>query len=302
MESSPIYGLGYLRVRSDKVDEWCRLAERVVGMMVDEHAAGVYLRMDERVARIVVEVPAVDSVDRADVVLGWECRNEHAWRSARELVEKAGLPTTSLSSTPWAREVFRFDDPSGQACDCFYGGKIEPVRQFISPTGVSFVTGDQAMGHVTLFARDYDASVDFYEKALGFQLRETIDTQIRAAFLSPNGREHSLALIASEATAVHHLMIEVTELDSVGRAMDRCFDGEAPVTLSIGRHWNDYMISFYLRSPAGFEIEYGFGGRKVSGQDWTRVEQGGVGGSSYWGHRVVRTDGSIGRQIGQESI
>ena len=35
------------------------------------------------------------------------------------------------------------------------------------------------------------------------------------------------------------------------------------MTVSLGRHTNDEMISFYLRTPSGFDIEYGFGGKTV---------------------------------------
>ena len=31
--------------------------------------------------------------------------------------------------------------------------------------------------------------------------------------------------------------------------------------MTLGTHTNDRMTSFYVRTPSGFEIEYGFGGR-----------------------------------------
>jgi hypothetical protein len=46
------------------------------------------------------------------------------------------------------------------------------------------------------------------------------------------------------------------------------------------------MVSFYLRSPSGFEIEYGFGARTVNDATWKvqRHESG-----SIWGHRGPST-------------
>lgn len=300
MDLSPIYGLGYLHVRSDKQSAWSQMAAEVAGMMVDRDGDLLRLRMDERVARIIVEPKDVDSPGDDDAVIGWECRSREAWESVRELVEKAGLGVTDHGSSPWAKDSFRCPDPSGLPCEFFYGGRTEPIRHFVSPTGATFVTGDQAMGHITVFANRLQESTEFYEHVLGFHLRETIDTNIQAAFLSPNPREHSLALLGTSGeSSINHVMIEVTELNTVGRAMDRCYEGAAPMTLSIGRHWNDHMTSFYFRTPSGFEIEYGFGGRQISAEGWSRIEQGGVGGSSYWGHRVVRPDGTLGHQIGQ---
>jgi hypothetical protein len=37
--------------------------------------------------------------------------------------------------------------------------------------------------------------------------------------------------------------------------------------LDMGKHSNDHMQSFYVFTPSGFAIEYGFGGRHI-GEDW----------------------------------
>ena len=131
------------------------------------------------------------------------------------------------------------------------------------------------MGHVLVFASASAKSLDFFSRALGFQVREAKsadDGTLRAVFLSPNQREHCLALIGTdEPSRLGHVLIEVSDFDAVGRAMDRCLDGLAPMTVSLGRHWNDQMVSFYLRTPSGFDIEYGFGGRRVAPE---RMEPG----------------------------
>jgi 3,4-dihydroxy-9,10-secoandrosta-1,3,5(10)-triene-9,17-dione 4,5-dioxygenase len=95
-----------------------------------------------------------------------------------------------------------------------------------------------------------------------------------------------------------HILIEVADLDSVGRAMDRCLDGAAPMSVTLGRHWNDEMVSFYVRTPSGFDVEYGYGGRRIDAAEWSRRAQGGSGAVSLWGHRIVRPDGTLGPQIG----
>jgi 3,4-dihydroxy-9,10-secoandrosta-1,3,5(10)-triene-9,17-dione 4,5-dioxygenase len=159
------------------------------------------------------------------------------------------------------------------------------------------------MGHVLVFANASAKSLDFFSRVLGFQVREAKsadDGTLRAVFLSPNQREHSLALIGTdEPSRLGHVLIEVSDFDAVGRAMDRCLDGLAPMTVSLGRHWNDQMVSFYLRTPSGFDIEYGFGGRRVAPEAWSRGEAGGSGLMSSWGHRRVGPDGRLGLQLGR---
>jgi 3,4-dihydroxy-9,10-secoandrosta-1,3,5(10)-triene-9,17-dione 4,5-dioxygenase len=57
-----------------------------------------------------------------------------------------------------------------------------------------------------------------------------------------------------------HFLVEVATLDDVGRALERTRNGGAALVCDLGRHVNDSIVSFYLESPSGFHIEYGFGG------------------------------------------
>ena len=52
--------------------------------------------------------------------------------------------------------------------------------------------------------------------------------------------------------------------------------------MKFGRHPNDFMTSFYMRTPSDFLIEHGWGGREVS-PGWQPVEMKSVG--SFWGHQ-----------------
>ena len=310
MQISPVFGLGYVRVWEADLDQWQQFAEGVLGMMGERDGDGrLLVRMDDWIGRFIAEEGrasfAQDSGSTVpNVAIGWECTSEEAWASARRAVDDAGVHTEDGDGpTAWSRDWFGCTDPSGFRCEFFYGGKQDPASHFVSPRGVSFVTGEQGMGHVLLFANAAAKSLDFYSRVLGFLVREAKsagDGTLRAVFLSPNQREHCLALLGSaDASRLGHVLIEVSDIDSVGRAMDRCLDGLAPMTVSLGRHWNDQMISFYLRTPSGFDIEYGFGGRRVVPERWSRGEQGGTGLMSSWGHRRVGPDGRPGLPLGR---
>jgi 3,4-dihydroxy-9,10-secoandrosta-1,3,5(10)-triene-9,17-dione 4,5-dioxygenase len=95
-------------------------------------------------------------------------------------------------------------------------------------------------------------------------------------FPGANPRYHCLALAPFPASAgIVHLMIETESIDDVGRALDRCGRRGAPVSASLGRHANDLMVSFYVRTPGGFDIA-----TRVTGQT-TAI--------SLWGHRFSGT-------------
>ena len=306
MERSPVIGLGYLVVHADRPDAWNSFATGVLGMSAQQGADGtLLLRMDERVARIIVgpPQPARPAGAKAPFVVGWECPSESEWQRAAAAIEKAGVAISAVPETDWYAEAFSCLDPAGVQCEFFYGGKVDPANHFVSASGVNFVTGAQGLGHVTISTPICRAAVEFYSGVLDFQVRETKITgperTWRWAFLSPSEREHSIAVMDTGRDGqLMHVLIEVSDLDSVGRAMDKCLDGAAPMSVSLGRHWNDEMVSFYVRTPSGFDVEYGYGGRKIDSAEWSRRAQGGGGAVSLWGHRIVRPDGTLGPHLG----
>ncbi len=301
MQESPIFGLGYIRVWEADLAQWQQFAEGVLGMMGERDGdSRLLIRMDDWVGRFIVEERPGRLCSRPDpvvpnVAIGWECASEEAWASARRAIEDAGVHTEDGNGpTAWCRDWFalhRIQAVSG-ASSSTAASATRPT-QFVSPRGVSFVTGDQGMGHVLVFASAPAKSLDFYSRVLGFQVREAKsadDGTLRAVFLEPEpARAQPGPARDGRASRLGHVLIEVSELDAVGRAMDRCLDGLAPMTVSLGRHWNDQMISFYLRTPSGFDIEYGFGGRKVAAERWSRGESGGTRADEHLGPSEDRT-------------
>lgn len=60
-----------------------------------------------------------------------------------------------------------------------------------------------------------------------------------------------------------------------------CQNLQVPIMMHLGRHTNDHMVSFYLRTPSGFAVEYGWGAREVDDRTWqVQVHTS----ASIWGH------------------
>src|SRR5205823_13179104 len=115
----------------------------------------------------------------------------------------------------------------------------------------AFVTGEQGLGHVVLIIPDLRAAERFYVDVLGFRPSDTIDMGFTVRFFhcaTHAARHHTLAISAVPGmVGMHHLMLEVNTLDDVGTALDAVNARQIPLAMSLGRHTNDLMTSFYVR-------------------------------------------------------
>ena len=290
MRFSPIAGLSYVVVETDQTDSWREFATDLLGLMPSRLAlpegSSAY-RMDDRMARFIVR-PGPDSV----AAVGWDVAGRPEWDELLTRLAKAGIETEEVTGDEaharGAAQLCRTEDPSGEVVEFVFQPFRDPIDRFVSPIGVNFVIGDMGMGHTTKAVANYAETVEFYTEVLGFRVRETIDLAIRATFASPNPRHHAIALIDGDGeNHFHHVMLEVDSIDDVGRCLDRVEAGAAPQTTSLGRHFNDLMISFYMASPSGLQIEYGYAGLRVDLDQWVENTQGGAGGPSLWGHRPI---------------
>jgi 3,4-dihydroxy-9,10-secoandrosta-1,3,5(10)-triene-9,17-dione 4,5-dioxygenase len=294
--SSLVRSLGYLRVEATDLPAWRDFGIKVLGMTEGRgpDPQAVHLRMDDLAARIVV-VPG--ERDRL-AATGWELADPAAITRLVQALDEAGIAVKPAGAAELAdrrvSHLISVDDPSGNRLEFFSGAALDS-RPAHSPYGTRFVTGGQGMGHVVLPARDDVASLRFWTEVLGFRLRDSMrlvpehlglppgEDPLWMRFLGCGPRHHSVALAPIPApSGLVHLMIETETLDDVGRAMDRCARNKAPVISTLGRHANDGMVSFYVRTPSGFDIEYGYGGLVVDDATWVARQ---TTAHSLWGHR-----------------
>ncbi len=291
-----IRGLGYLRVQSTDIPRWRELTVEALGLAetTGPHEDGLYLRMDEREARLIVLPGETDGV----LAVGWEVRDQFALSRVGRAVEAAGFGVKELSQSECderrVEAALLFEDPAGTPVEVFFGPVLDhdPVRTRWMQT---FITGDQGMGHVVLPTTNPAETVQFYTEVLGFLPRGAVrigpkkatgsdETPTRVRFMGVNERHHSLAVCPAphgEAPGLVHLMMEVDSLDAVGRALDEVNRRGFSVSSTLGRHTNDKMVSFYVRAPGGWDLEYGCEGLLVDESYYTAEE---ITADSYWGH------------------
>ena len=285
-----IRGLGYLKVQTQHIARWRELTVEALGFAetVGPNPDGLYLRMDEREARLIVLPGDVDKV----VAVGWEVRDQFALAAVAKDVEAAGIAVTWLTEEEnderGLEQVITFTDPAGHPVEIFFGPRMDHTP-LITGYAQKFITGAQGMGHVVLPTTKMEETTSFYTEVLGFLPRGAVRLgperpATRFRFYGCNQRHHSLAMGPAphgEAPGLVHLMVEVEDLDTVGRAYDKVRQMDFNITASLGRHTNDHMVSFYVRAPGGWDIEYGTDGMLVDESYYTAEE---ITAESYWGH------------------
>ena len=285
--------LGYLGLSVREVNEWERFAANVLGLKANGRDAdgSLFLRMDEYHHRFIVHPTGNDDL----AYIGWEVATEQAMAAMAEQLRQAGVdvrPGTAAEAE--ARRVaglIKFADPSGISSEIFYGPLVTFDKPFQSPRPISgFKTGEQGLGHFVIAVNDFDRSLAFYRDVLGMRISDFVkfspapSVKLNVAFFHCNPRHHTLAFWAMPQSPkrLHHFMLQLNSLDDVGAAYYLCQDQQVPITMNLGKHTNYHMVSFYLRTPSGFAVEYGWGAREVDDATWqVQVHTAG----SIWGHQ-----------------
>ena len=286
-----IAALAYSVISSVAPAKWERFGEDVAGFSAHHVPGGLALKMDERAGRLFIRQ---DSQDRY-FASGWEIRTEAQFATALQELAAKGVSyhqgTAAECALRHVVDMVWFLDPSGNRHELVLG-YTSGFEQFVSPVGVSkFVTDDLGYGHTVLPAPNFAETRAFMIDVMGFGTADFMihrpqgaeGPEQRIDFMHcGNARHHSLALFEGEVPAgCVHLMVEVPTMDDVGRAMDRAQASGATLMATLGKHTNDHMTSFYIATPGGFALEYGFGGRQIDWDRHTLFESTSV---SLWGH------------------
>jgi 3,4-dihydroxy-9,10-secoandrosta-1,3,5(10)-triene-9,17-dione 4,5-dioxygenase len=302
-----IRGLGYVGLQGPDPKAWLDFATRVCGLMPARRVPGepwgmpgappagapsggsglaadgsAYLKMDDWQWRLAVHPDPRPGLR----YLGLELRGPAELAEAARELAAAGVAvrraTPEELALRGAHDMLHVADPAGNRVELFHGVTCD--GHFASPAAVSrFATGALGMGHVVLLVPDLAKARAFYCDVLGFRLSDymVFGPDQGVCFLHCNARHHTVALCrVGDFSALHHVLLEMGEIDDVGRAHDRALAAGCAITTSLGRHANDRMFSFYLRSPFGFDVEIGSGGLLVD-EHWTpkQLVEGDV-----WGH------------------
>lgn len=285
-----INALGYIGFSSPDYQAWRTFGPETLALGLSEDGAdgAIRLRMDERHHRIAVHPGVSNDLE----YLGWELRGRVEFEAALSHLDNKGI--TYQLATPDELEHRRviamawFRDPHDYRHEIYHGQQFDygvfvpgrPIR--------GFVAGNLGLGHCVLVVPEVTRETqDFAVEVLGFKTYwPTRVGNSTTEFYRCNARSHCLAYLeAPGMRGPAHFYIDTKHMDDVGQAYDRC-RAQGLVVMDLGRLAQDDDISFYLRTPAGVDVQYACGGRLFTDEEaW--VNPSIMTNPVIWGHQML---------------
>lgn len=296
--STSVFGsvhLGYLVIETNRFADWRRFGTDAIGMHRDDLDAGLMrFRLDDQECRFLLRSGPAEDV----VATGWHIDDHATLEQIEARIRAHGVPVVEGSKeeaqSRGVERLLRFPGPKGITQEIYTTPVLtpEPLRMLAS----GFVTGDSGMGHVAITSTKPAQLRGYFNTVFDARLTDYIDetisgVKLKIRFLRVNERHHSIAIAAVRGlpidpvrTRVQHLNVQVTTLDDVAQSYQRVCELGFDMALSVGQHTNDKELSYYARTPSGFEWEVGWNPIVIDETTWEPSTHQGI---SIWGHLPV---------------
>lgn len=293
-EQPTVFGkvrMGYTLVESRREDEWYRFAKEALGMHVQRDVDALVCRLDGHARRIIVtDGPAEDIA-----ALGYQVDDEATLQVVLQRLRDRSVDVqegdTRGAALRGVERFWRVIGPKGMLVELFIRPLLsdEPLDMLAS----GFCTGASGMGHVAITSCRPDAMMSFWQQVFDARISDRIDDRVSGltmdfTFMRLNERHHSVAVACTRGikldpirTRIHHMNIQPAQLEDLSAAYVRCRKLGFRIANSVGQHPNDREISFYVVTPSGFHLEYGWAPIAVDEASWAEGFHHGI---SVWGH------------------
>ncbi|MFK0284572.1 VOC family protein [Streptomyces sp. NPDC090499] len=287
--------LGCIVIETNRFADWRRFGSDAIGMHHDDLDTGLMrFRLDDHECRFLLRRGPAEDV----VAVGWHLDDHTTFEQIEARVRAHGVPVTQGTAEEakqrGVERLLRFPGPKGitqEICTTPLT-TAEPLRMLAS----GWVTGDSGMGHVAITSVKPALTRGYFNTVFDARLTDCIDetisgVRLRIRFLRVNERHHSIAVAAVRGlpidpvrTRVQHLNIQAASLDDLARSYQRVHELGFDMALSVGQHTNDKELSYYARTPSGFEWEVGWKPIVIDESTWEPSTHQGI---SIWGHTPV---------------
>ncbi len=269
--TSLIAKLGYVGITTPRFEEMRTWGPEVLGCMLGPDGAdgAVRLKIDDADYRLSFH----PGDDYKMAYAGWEVLSHRDLDAAIKRLEDNGakprVADEQAAAERGVKYLVQFEDPFGQPLELFSYQNSDHRNWNPPRPHAGFVTGNQGLGHAVFATPDIRTHVDFYIDAMGFVTSDIVKLAEPLGemwFLRANPRHHSVAFVeVPYSVGLHHVYLESNSLDDVGYSYFDVLGGDAnpDLLMNLGRHVGDQTVSYYIRTPGGFFIEYGWDGLPI---------------------------------------
>lgn len=247
--------LGYAHIHVTDLAKSADYYENLVGLKrSDAPDSEIWFRCSDKPYDLILS----QGPEAGLAAVGFELENRAGLDSAFAHVEKCGYnPQWAAPETCESRKVeagFSFCNPDNGIRVDFYTG-----QQIMPDAFVPTVAQIARLGHVVLNVTNYAKAHKFWVEDLGFAISDHVPGKIAFLRAWPNNLHHTFALLEGAEDSLNHINFMVTDIDDVGKAMNRMKKADVPIVFGPGRHLPSTSIFIYYLDPDGMTMEYSFG-------------------------------------------
>lgn len=251
--------LGYAHLQVTDLDASSAFYEETVGLQRGTGPIGeVWLRCSSKPYDLILSTGDVAGL-RA---VGFEVESIAELAKAYDHIANLGLEPARRSKEQCRQrlveDAFTFSNPDTGLAIEFFAEQAEADDPF-RPT----VAEIARIGHVVLNCRSYADAHRFWVEQLGFAISDHVPGKIAFLRAWPNALHHSFALLEGPEDGLNHVNFMVTDIDDVGKAMNRMRKADVPIVFGPGRHLPSTSIFIYFLDPDGMTTEYSFGMEEI---------------------------------------
>jgi catechol-2,3-dioxygenase len=240
MSKVKVFRLVYVDFYSKNADSMVEYYTNTMGYRISEEVDGVtYLSNALDHHNIVITPSDKKGIRR----YGYQLDGNLSLEEVQEQLHVQGISSTiKREAKPGISRLIELKDPAGNTLELF-----TEMDQTIVGFGTSGIVPHK-LGHVDFYAKNFQNTIEFYRDALGFNFTDKIGEAF-ANFLSCNTDHHTLNIVASDETRLHHIAFQLKDASHQFASSDILAKNGHPVLWGPSRHTAGHNIATYHHDP-----------------------------------------------------
>ena len=251
--------LGYVALGVTDLEKSIAYYQDIVGLQLNAEEDGMaYFSCSDDHHNLVLYKNATPGLQR----IAWEVESDAELDRAAAHLKSHGIAVYELPPSDCAalhqHRTLRFEEPNAGICCELYSQQHKRGSNYQAT-----VSKIARLGHVVVSFPDWPAAVTFFQDVMNFKPSDFVDGFVAFMRCFPNPYHHTFGIgnakLGGGKACLHHVNFMVTDMDDIGRALNRMPKNDVPVVFGPGRHPPSGSIFYYFLDPDGMTVEYSYG-------------------------------------------